>query len=32
MARYDEHAEFQLSRRGIEKAWIEEALRRPDCD
>jgi hypothetical protein len=28
--RYDEHAEFQLVRRGIEKAWVEEALREPD--
>jgi hypothetical protein len=30
MTRYDEHAEFQIARRGIEKAWIEAALRQPD--
>jgi hypothetical protein len=30
MVSYDEHAEFQISRRGIEKAWIEETLQRPD--
>jgi hypothetical protein len=30
MIRYDEHAEFQIQRRGIEKQWIEEALAHPD--
>jgi hypothetical protein len=30
MVRYDEHAEFQIARRGIEKAWVEEAIRNPD--
>ncbi len=30
MIRYDEHAEFQLARRGIDKAWVEEAIRNPD--
>lgn len=30
MIRYDEHAEFQIARRSIEKAWIEETLQRPD--
>jgi Domain of unknown function (DUF4258) len=30
MIRYDEHAEFQIRRRGIEKEWIEEALLDPD--
>jgi hypothetical protein len=30
MIRYDEHAEFQIGRRSIEKAWIEETLRYPD--
>ena len=30
MIRYDEHAEFQIARRDIEKAWIEETLRHPD--
>ena len=24
MVRYDEHAEFQIARRDIQKAWIEE--------
>jgi hypothetical protein len=28
--RYDEHAEFQIARRGIAKAWIEQAIRNPD--
>jgi Domain of unknown function (DUF4258) len=28
--RYDEHAEFQLERRGIDKAWVEETIRNPD--
>jgi hypothetical protein len=26
MIRYDEHAEFQIERRGIAKAWIEETI------
>ena len=30
MIRYDEHAEFQIARRNIDKAWIEAALRNPD--
>jgi hypothetical protein len=30
MARYDEHAEFQLERRGIGKDWVEETLSDPD--
>ncbi len=30
MIRYDEHAEFQIARRGIEKQWVEDALRDPD--
>lgn len=30
MIRYDEHAEFQIARRGIDKAWIEETIRNPD--
>ena len=30
MIRYDEHAEFQIARRGIEKAWIEETIGNPD--
>jgi hypothetical protein len=30
MIRYDEHAEFQIGRRGIAKAWIEEAILNPD--
>ncbi len=30
MIRYDEHAEFQIARRNIEKAWIEAVLRNPD--
>jgi hypothetical protein len=28
--RYDEHAEFQVKRRAIEKAWIEETILHPD--
>ncbi|MEA2950855.1 MAG: hypothetical protein QOJ96_375 [Alphaproteobacteria bacterium] len=28
--RYDEHAEFQIARRDIAKAWIEETLASPD--
>ena len=30
MIRYDEHAEFQIARRNIDKAWIEAVLRSPD--
>ncbi len=30
MVRYDEHAEFQIERRGIDKAWIEETIRNSD--
>jgi hypothetical protein len=30
MIRYDEHAEFQVARRGIPKTWVEETIRRPD--
>ena len=30
MIRYDEHAEFQIERRGITKAWIEETVLNPD--
>jgi hypothetical protein len=30
MIRYDEHAEFQIYRRGITKEWIEETIRNPD--
>ena len=30
MIRYDEHAEFQIARRNIEKAWIEIVLQSPD--
>jgi hypothetical protein len=30
MIRYDEHAEFQIRRRSIEKQWIEEAPVDPD--
>ncbi|MBV1699929.1 MAG: DUF4258 domain-containing protein [Hyphomicrobiales bacterium] len=30
MIRYDEHAEFQIARRGIAKEWIEETLHSPD--
>jgi hypothetical protein len=28
--RYDEHAEFQIDRRGIAKEWIEQTLLDPD--
>jgi hypothetical protein len=28
--RYDDHAEFQITRRGIAKSLIEETLRAPD--
>jgi hypothetical protein len=31
MVRYDEHAEFQIARRDISKASIEETLRSPDA-
>lgn len=31
MTRYDEHADFQLARRDIEKTWVEETLRNPDA-
>jgi hypothetical protein len=31
MIRYDDHAEFQIARRGIDKAWIEDAIRAPDA-
>jgi hypothetical protein len=27
MIRYDEHAEFQLERRGIAKDWVEQTIR-----
>jgi Domain of unknown function (DUF4258) len=30
MVRYDEHAEFQMARRGISKEWVEEAIFHPD--
>jgi hypothetical protein len=30
MIHYDEHAEFQIARRGIAKAWIEETILNPD--
>jgi hypothetical protein len=30
MIQYDEHAEFQIGRRGIDKAWIEKVIRNPD--
>jgi hypothetical protein len=30
VVRYDGHAEFQIARRNILKAWVEETLRRPD--
>jgi hypothetical protein len=28
--RYDEHAEFQIKRRGVAKEWIEDAILNPD--
>ncbi len=31
MIRYDEHAEFQIERRGIAKAWIEDTMFKPDA-
>jgi hypothetical protein len=30
MIRYDEHAEFQIRRREIAKAWIEDTILNPD--
>ncbi len=30
MARYDPHALFQMVRRGIQREWVEAALRFPD--
>ena len=30
MVRYDDHAEFQLARRRIEKWWVEETMRNAD--
>jgi Domain of unknown function (DUF4258) len=30
MIRYDDHAEFQLMRRGIDKASVEQTIRNPD--
>jgi Domain of unknown function (DUF4258) len=30
MIRYDEHAEFQIERRGIAKSWIEDTILNPD--
>jgi hypothetical protein len=29
MIRYDEHAEFQMERRGIAKVWVEQTIREP---
>jgi hypothetical protein len=31
MIRYDEHAEFQIERRAIDKTWVEETILRPDA-
>jgi hypothetical protein len=31
MIRYDEHAEFQIARRNIDKASVETVLRDPDA-
>jgi hypothetical protein len=31
MIRYDEHADFQLARRGIDKKWVEETILHPDA-
>ena len=31
MIRYDEHAEFQIERRGIAKAWVEDTIVNPDA-
>lgn len=30
MIRYDDHAEFQIARRAIDKRWIETTLGSPD--
>jgi hypothetical protein len=30
MIRYDEHADFQLERRGIAKDWVEQTIRAPE--
>ncbi len=30
MIRYDSHAEFQIVRRGIPLAWVEETIASPD--
>jgi hypothetical protein len=30
MVRYDEHAAFQIQRRGIARTWIEETILNPD--
>ncbi len=30
MIRYDPHAEFQIARRDIRKAWVEQTVREPD--
>ena len=30
MIRYDDHAEFQIERRSITKAWIEDTILNPD--
>jgi hypothetical protein len=30
MIRYDEHAEFQMERRGIAKVWVEQTIREPE--
>jgi Domain of unknown function (DUF4258) len=30
MIRYDEHAEFQIERRGIAKSWVEDTILNPD--
>ena len=30
MIRYDEHAEFQIDRRGIDKSWVEDTILNPD--
>ena len=31
MIRYDDHAEFQIARRDIDKAWIEDTVKEPDA-
>lgn len=31
MTRYDEHARFQMERRKIAEAWVEETLAHPDA-